>query len=58
MPLTDPECRNAICPSGKLRARLTDSGGLYLEISPNRSRRWFRKSCLGGKEKRLAVRGH
>lgn len=55
MPLTDPECRNAVCPSGKARARFSDSGGLYLEVSPNGSRRWFWKYLYSGKEKRLAL---
>lgn len=55
MPLTDIKCRNALCPEGKLRSRLADSGGLYLEVAPNRSRRWFWKYSFGGKEKRLAI---
>jgi hypothetical protein len=33
---------------------LTDANGLYLEITPNRSRRWFWKCCFSGKEERLA----
>ena len=37
--------------------RLTDGGGLYLEVAPNRSRRWFWKYYFGGKAKRLAL-GH
>ncbi len=37
--------------------RLTDSGGLYLEVAPNVSRRWFWKYTFGGKEKRIAL-GH
>ena len=37
--------------------RLTDGGGLYLEVSPNLSRRWFWKYSFGGKEKRIAL-GH
>jgi integrase len=55
MPLTDPQCRNAVCPPGKARARFTDSGGLYLEVAPNGSRRWFWKYLYNGKEKRLAL---
>jgi integrase len=38
-----------------LRLRLNDGGGLYLEITPNGSRRWFWKYYFGGKEKRLAL---
>lgn len=53
--LTDAECRNATCPPDKKRARLTDSGGLYLEISPAGSKRWFQKIYRDGKETRLAL---
>ncbi len=53
--LTDAECRNATCPPEKTRARLADAGGLYLEISPNGSKRWFWKYRTEGKEKRLAL---
>lgn len=37
--LTDAACKNATCPVGKTRLRLTDSGGLYLEVAPNSSER-------------------
>jgi integrase len=53
--LTDAQCRNATCPPDKNRARLTDSGGLYLEVSPAGSKRWFQKIYRGGKETRLAL---
>lgn len=53
--LTDAECRNATCPPGKPRARLADAGGLYLEVSPTGSKRWFWKYRTEGKEKRLAL---
>jgi hypothetical protein len=53
--LTDIACKAAVCPPGKARARLTDSGGLYLETSPSGSRRWFWKYRFGNKEKRLAL---
>ncbi len=39
--LTDPACRNATCPAGKPRQRLAGTGGLYLEIAPTASKRWF-----------------
>lgn len=55
MPLTDVDCRNATCPSDKRRHRLTDGGGLYLEVSPNGSKRWFWKFYPDGKESRLAL---
>jgi len=34
MPLTDTECRNAKCPPGRARLRMTDGLGLYLEVLP------------------------
>jgi integrase len=53
--LTDADCRNAICPPGKARHRLSDGAGLYLEVSPAGSRRWFWKFYPDGKESRLAL---
>ena len=53
--LTNAHCKNATCPPGKKRARLTDGGGLYLETSPAGSKRWFAKIYRGGKETRLAL---
>ena len=50
MSLTDVVCRNSACPADKARVRLADSGGLYLEETPNGSRRWFWKYRFGGKE--------
>ena len=42
--LTDADCRNAVCPPEKKRARFTDAGGLYLEVGPGGSKRWFWKT--------------
>lgn len=53
--LTDTACKNAACPEDKQRLRLADSGGLYLEISRNGSKRWFAKYRFAGKEKRIAL---
>jgi len=53
--LTDAACRNASCPEDRPRLRLADSGGLYLEVAPNGSKRWFVKYRFGGKERRLAL---
>jgi integrase len=53
--LTDAQCRNATCPPEKKRERLTDSGGLYLEVSPAGSKRWFQKIYRDCKETRLAL---
>ena len=52
--LTDAQCRNAKCPPDKSRARFADAGGLYLEVSPAGSKRWFLKIRQDGKETRLA----
>ncbi|HEU4457761.1 MAG TPA: integrase arm-type DNA-binding domain-containing protein [Methylibium sp.] len=56
--LTDTHCKNATCPEGRARARFTDAGGLYLEVAPSGSRRWFWKYLFDGKEKRLALGGY
>lgn len=53
--LTDLECKSAVCPPEKKRARFSDGGGLYLEVSPGGSKRWFWKTYAGGKEGRLAL---
>ena len=53
--LTDAECRNATCPLEKKRERLSCSGGLYLEVSPGGSKRWFWKYRKDGKEGRMAL---
>ena len=53
--LTEAECKNAICPPDKKQARFTDSGGMYLQVSPGGSKRWFLKYRVDGKEKQLAL---
>ena len=53
--LTDAECRNAVCPPGKKQARFTDAGGMYLQVSPAGSKRWFLKYRAAGTEKQLAL---
>ena len=53
--LTDPDCKNATCSPGAKRERLADSGGLYLEVSPAGSKRWFWKYRKDGKEGRMAL---
>ena len=53
--LTDSECREATCPKDKARASITDGSGLYLEVSPAGSKRWFWKTYADGKEGRLAL---
>ena len=53
--LTDAECKNATCPPEKKRVRLACSGGLYLEVSPAGSKRWFWKYRKDGKEGRMSL---
>ena len=53
--LTDAKCRNATCPAERKQARFSDSGGLYLQVSPAGSKRWFLKYRMDGKEKQLAL---
>jgi integrase len=53
--LTDAECKNAVCSPEKKRERPACSGGLYLEVSPNGSKRWFWKYRKDGKEGRMAL---
>lgn len=53
--LTDAECKNAVCSPDKKRERLSCSGGLYLEVGPNGSKRWFWKYRKDGKEGRMAL---
>ena len=53
--LTDAQCRNATCSPEKKRARFTDAAGMYLEVSPAGSKRWFLKYTVAGVEKRLAL---
>ena len=53
--LTDKNCKNAVCPEGKSRVRFADTAGLYLEVSPAGSKRWFWKTYADGKEGRMAL---
>lgn len=53
--LTDITCKSAVCPPEKARARFSDAAGLYLEVAPGGSKRWFWKYYFDGKEKRLAL---
>lgn len=56
--LTDAKCRNAVCPPDKKQARFADSGGMYLQVSPAGSKRWFFKYRLAGVEKQMALGGY
>ena len=53
--LTDKACKSANCTIDKARALFSDAGGLYLEVSPAGSKRWFLKYRKEGKEMRLAL---
>lgn len=53
--LTDAQCRNATCPPERKQARFADSGGMYLQVSPAGSKRWFLKYRVAGVEKQLAL---
>ena len=53
--LTDAQCRNAVCPPDKKQSKLYDAGGLFLEVSPAGSKRWFLKYRIDAKEKKLAL---
>ncbi len=51
--LTDAKIRNAA--PGEKPVRLSDGGGLYLEVSPAGGKLWRLKYRFAGKEKRLAL---
>lgn len=53
MALTNKECQNA--KAQEKPYKLSDSGGMYLEIMPNGSKYWRLKYRWLGKEKRLAL---
>lgn len=53
--LTDAQCRNAVCPPERKQARFADAGGMYLQVSPAGSKRWFLKYRIAGTEKQLAL---
>ncbi|PKO30469.1 MAG: integrase [Betaproteobacteria bacterium HGW-Betaproteobacteria-9] len=53
--LTDLQCKNTSCPHEKKHARFYDAGGLYLQVTPAGSKRWFLKYRIGPKEKQLAL---
>ena len=53
--LTDIQCKSAICPPDKKHIRLSDAGGMYLQVTRSGSKRWFLKYRTGGKEKQCAL---
>ena len=48
MPLTDVKIRQA--KSGHVAVKLTDGGGLYLEVTLGGNKLWRYRFSLGGKE--------
>jgi len=54
-PLRTPLAATLRCPADKARLRLTDSQGLYLEVTPAGARYWRLKHRYAGKEKRLGL---
>ncbi|MCL2470100.1 MAG: Arm DNA-binding domain-containing protein, partial [Alphaproteobacteria bacterium] len=53
MKLTDTSCKNA---KAKEKAyKLTDGGGMYLEVMPHGSKLWRLKYRYQGKENRIAL---
>lgn len=55
-PQTDLVFKNAKPDKvNKKTRRISDSGGLYLEVAPNGSKYWRLKYRLHGKESRLSV---
>ena len=53
--LTDVKCKSATCPADRKQARFPDAGGLFLQVSPAGSKRWFYKYQVDRKEKQLAL---
>lgn len=53
MPLTDVKIRQA--KPGAVPIRLTDGGGLYLEVKPSGSKLWRYRYRIGGKENVFAI---
>ena len=53
--LTDAQCRNAVCAPDRKQSRFADAGGMYLQVSPAGSKRWFLKYRVAGAEKQLAL---
>jgi integrase len=54
MALTKLHCDHAVCPPERVRVRLTDEHGLYLEVTAAGSKYWRMKYRFGGKEKVIA----
>ena len=53
--LTEAGCKNIVCPAGKAKVKLSDAGGLYLEVTANGSKRWFWRYRHDGKVRDLSI---
>jgi integrase len=53
--LTDSMCKAAACPADKKRLRLTDSGGMLLEVTPAGGKWWRLRYRFAGVEKMLSL---
>lgn len=53
--LTDAACKNAVCPPDRKHLRVSDSGGLFLEVNPNGSKRFFWRYTFAGKVRALPI---
>ena len=53
--LSDANCKNAQCPTGKKVVKLADGGGLQLWVMANKSKYWRLRYWADGKEKLLAL---
>jgi len=54
MALTDAKAKAATVPEGKKQQRLSDGGGLYLQVTPT-SKYWRMNYRFGSKQKTLAI---
>jgi hypothetical protein len=54
MALTKLQCDHAVCPPGKVRVRLADEHGLFLQVTAAGQKYWRMKYRFGGKEKVIA----
>jgi hypothetical protein len=55
MALTKLQCDRATCPADKVRVRLTDEQGMYLEVTAAGSKYWRLKYRFADKEKTFGL---
>lgn len=54
MALSDAKAKTATVPEGKTQIRLSDAGGMYLQVTPT-NKYWRMNYRFGGKQKTLAI---